>query len=77
VNAGKDIKYNMFDNNRLIAGTTFQWSSNLNFALFYIYQYGQRNAQATYEASDILFISVTQKIALNKKKHANKDADHP
>jgi hypothetical protein len=77
VNAGKDIKYNMFDNNRLIAGTTLQWSSNLNFALFYIYQYGQRSAQATYEASDILFISVTQKIALNKKKDANKDADHP
>lgn len=68
VNAGNEIVYNTFDNNRAIIGTTWQLSSNLNCALFYVYQYGQRSAQATYESSDILFLSLTQKMSLHKKQ---------
>jgi hypothetical protein len=66
INAGKEILYNMFDNNRFIIGTTYQHDNNLSFSLGYINQFGQRNNPATYENSDILTLGIIQKISLQK-----------
>jgi hypothetical protein len=62
INAGKEIIYNMFDNNRLTAGLTYQFNPEANLTINYIYQYGQRNKPATYEESNIFTIGFNQKI---------------
>jgi len=66
INAGNEIKYNMFDNNRFSVGVTYQNNNNLSFYLGYINQFGQRSSPATYENSDILILGITQKISLYK-----------
>jgi hypothetical protein len=66
INAGKEIVYNVFDNNRFLAGVTYQHSNNLSFTFGYINQFGQRSLPATYENSDILTLAISQKISLQK-----------
>lgn len=68
INAGKEITYNVFDNNRLLIGVTYQQSSNLSFFLGYINQFGQRSRPATYENSDIINVGITHKISACKSQ---------
>lgn len=67
INAGKEITYNMLDNNRLLVGLTFQYNNNLSFTFGYINQFGQRSSQAAYENSDIFTFGIIQKIKLSKE----------
>ena len=67
INAGKEIKYNMLDNNRLSAGLAFQPHKNLNISFTYTYQFGQRNAPSTYEHSDIFWIGIIHKLSLKNR----------
>lgn len=66
INFGKEIVYNMFDNNRILGGISYQinksWSLNLN----YVYQYTQKNLPNVFEQSNILWLSFTN-IALRSK----------
>jgi hypothetical protein len=66
LNVGKQIVYNTFDSDRLLIGSTIQFSKNLNCALHYTYQYSERNLPSTYEQIDVLTLAITQKIGLNK-----------
>ena len=66
INSGKEIKFNMLDNNRFLLGLSLQVNSNLTFSFTYNYQYGQRNSPSTYEQSDIFWLGITQKIKLTK-----------
>lgn len=66
INAGKEITYNMFDNNRFLIGLTLQYNNNFSFSFAYINQYGQRNKPAAYEHSDILTLGITHKISVSK-----------
>jgi hypothetical protein len=62
INAGNEITYNLFDNNRLLVGVTCQCNKTLSFSAAYINQFGQRAAAGTYENSDILTLGITQKM---------------
>ncbi len=64
INAGKEIIYNRFDNNRILVGSTFQINKNLNLSFIYNYQLGQRNNKAAYEHSDIFWLGINQIISL-------------
>lgn len=66
INAGKEIINNMLDNNRLLIGSTFQFSNNLSFSLTYNYQFGQRSTPKTYEHSDIFWLGIMHKLSLKK-----------
>jgi hypothetical protein len=68
INAGHEIKYNVFDNNRALVGLIYQDNPNLSFSFGYINQFGKRNSPATYENSDILTFAINQKISLLKSK---------
>lgn len=62
INAGKQIVNNVFDNNRLILGLTYQENPNLKINLLYNYQFGQRSQPSTFEQSQIVWITVTHRI---------------
>ena len=66
INAGKEIIYNMLDNNRLLLGSTFQINKYLNISFTYTYQFGQRNSPSTYEHSDIYWLGIIHKLSLKK-----------
>lgn len=66
INSGKEIIYNMFDNNRLLVGIAWQVNPNLNFSFTYNYQFGQRSSPATYEHSDVFWFAITHKMAFAK-----------
>jgi hypothetical protein len=68
INAGKEITYNTFDNNRFVVGSTVEYSKNLSFTLNYMYQYGHRNAAELYESSDIFTFVIVHRLALKKFK---------
>jgi hypothetical protein len=62
INAGKEITYNTFDNNRFLLGATLELNKRLSFSLAYINQFGQRSGPALYENSDIAYLGITHKI---------------
>lgn len=68
INAGKQIIYNMLDNNRLLLGTTIQINKTFQISMTYAYQFGQRNSPETYEHSDIIWLGITQKFFMKNKK---------
>jgi hypothetical protein len=70
VNAGSQIKYNRFDNNRLLIGPGLDWNRDLNISLNYVHQFGHRNQPDTYEESNILWLNITQRIGFHPG-HAN------
>jgi hypothetical protein len=67
INAGRNIVYNTFDNNRLVIGPVVQWGPDLQVGLLYNHQYGHRNRPETYEDSDILWLTVTQRFAFHRE----------
>lgn len=67
VNAGKEIKYNMLDNNRILTGINFSPAPSLNILFQYVYQYGQRSTAALYEHSDIFWLSISH-VLIRKNK---------
>jgi len=71
INAGKEITYNMLDNNRMLFGLSFQVNKNLDFSFTYNYQLGQRNKPSTYEHSDVFWIGITHKIAFTHNNKTN------
>ncbi len=66
INAGKEIAYNVFDNNRLVFGLTLRYTNNLSFNCNYINQTGQRNLPDTFEHSDIVTFGIVHKLSLCK-----------
>jgi hypothetical protein len=68
INAGTTIVYNMFDNNRVIAGFAFQENKNLRISLLYNFQFGQRNVPQAYNMTHVLWLTVNHRIVPKEKK---------
>ncbi len=62
INAGKEIKYNTFDNNRFLIGLTYQFNKDISISTIYIDQFGKKNSPETFDHSDIFSIGITHKI---------------
>lgn len=77
INAGNEIVYNMFDNNRLQFGLSLQALENLNFSFTYTFQFGQRNGAGLYEQSDILSLALLHKITRLEKSKLKVDEQFP
>ena len=67
INAGREIVYNFFDNNRLMFGPSVQFGKDFSIGLLFNHQFGQRNRPATVESSEILWLTVNQRFG----KHRN------
>lgn len=66
VNAGKDIVYNIFDQNRLLIGPSFQLNESLTFALTYNGKFSALNLPSEYSYNHILWLSIRHNIDLSK-----------
>ena len=67
INAGRNIVYNTFDNNRLVVGPVLQWGPDLQVGLLYNHQFGHRSLPGLYEDSDILWLTVTQRFGFQRQ----------
>lgn len=70
INAGKNIKKNIFDQNRIYAALACDISPSLNFELGYLNWYQQRNNGTDYYNRSIIRVIINHKInAIRKEKH--------
>lgn len=68
INAGKNIVYNTFDQNRLYFTLTYSPNKSLTFGIGYINWFQQRNTGIDYYERDIIRLSIIQKIQFKPKK---------
>jgi long-subunit fatty acid transport protein len=71
VNAGKQILYNRFDQNRIYAGLSYALLGNLEVEAGYLNWYQQRSAGDQFYNRHILNVAITHRMDLtNRRKHA-------
>lgn len=68
INFGREIIYNTFDSNRIIAGLNYQLNKSCSIALTYVNQFSQSKARNNFEESNILWFSFTRNIERDKEK---------
>lgn len=61
-NAGENIVYNIFDQNRISAGLLYQPIKNLSFELIYMYSFQQRNVPKQFNHFDILRFNILHRM---------------
>lgn len=72
INAGKDIVYNVFNQNRLILGPQFKVNKGLGIQFVYNYQFFARNAPATYSNDHVFWLRIKHTINVFKKGDSSK-----
>lgn len=71
LNAGKQVVYNVFDQNRILLGLALPLYDQLTFSLTYSGQYAASNTPAGYTATDVLWMGIVHKADLRRKTHTN------
>ena len=66
LNFGKEIVHSVFDNNRIIAGISYQYNKKLSVTLNYVNQFSQSKVINNFEENDIFWLSLTHNIIFNK-----------
>ena len=66
INAGKDIVYNIFDQNRVLIGPVFQFDKNLSISLIYNHQYRAINQPSRYAQDYVFWLGIRQKMDFSK-----------
>lgn len=74
-NAGENIVYNTFDQNRIYGGFQYGFNKNFAFELGYIKNFQKRASGIDYYDRDIIRFTLFHKINLHKKKQENKHTD--
>ena len=62
INAGKDIVYNIFNQNRVLLGTTYQLNKNFSFTFTYNFEFGARNQPQEFTQNNIFWLGIAHKI---------------
>jgi hypothetical protein len=62
VNFGRQVVFNWFDQNRLLAGAGYKFNESLQVALTYVYQFAQKSTPAVFEESEIFWLTFTHTI---------------
>ncbi|MEO8415922.1 MAG: DUF2490 domain-containing protein [Ginsengibacter sp.] len=72
INAGKKVVYNVFDQNRWLAGSFVSFSKSLSIGLTYNSQFAALNAPDSYNHTDVMWLIIRQNFDLSKhKKHSS------
>jgi hypothetical protein len=64
INAGKEVVYNVFDQNRILLGLIIRLKRNLRIEFTYNSQFAAVNSPAKYNYTDIVWIKITHKLDL-------------
>lgn len=65
--AGRDITYNIFDQNRVMISPTYQWSNNLSVALTYNNQFAGTTKAAAYKHVNVLWLQIRHRVDWSKE----------
>ncbi|MDW7695784.1 DUF2490 domain-containing protein [Flammeovirgaceae bacterium SG7u.111] len=66
LNAGNEVVYNIFDQNRILLGTTYKVSPHLAFSFTYSNTFVAKNIAETYTHLDIFWVGIKHKIDLTE-----------
>lgn len=66
INAGKDIVYNVFDQNRILIGPAFQFNKNLTFTFIYSGKFTALNLPSEYTYNHIFWLGIRHRLDLTK-----------
>jgi Protein of unknown function (DUF2490) len=64
LNAGKEVVYNVFDQNRILIGMTVQLRNNLGINVTYNHQFIGLRSAGTYEQDEVLWLGINHTIDL-------------
>ncbi|MEO6187740.1 MAG: DUF2490 domain-containing protein [Ginsengibacter sp.] len=67
LNAGKDVTYNVFDQNRLVIGPSVSLSKKIAIAINYNHQFAAVNSPNTYVRTNVLWFIVRQNFSLSNQ----------
>lgn len=67
INAGKEIVYNVFDQNRILIGPTLQLNNRLSLNCLYQSQFRSTSSPGKYGQLDILWVSIRQNFQAQPK----------
>lgn len=73
LNAGKDVKYNVFGQNRFTVGPGFQINEGLVIGIQYGYFWGTTNAEASYRQDNILWLTIRHNVDFTKGKTSGEE----
>lgn len=68
INAGNDIVYNVFDQNRFIISPTFKLNEQVTFSLTWNSQFAGTTTQGSFVNTNVIWIQVKHKLNLTSKK---------
>ncbi|MBA3682469.1 MAG: DUF2490 domain-containing protein [Bacteroidetes bacterium] len=64
INAGKNITYNYFDQNRSYAGLNFEWNKNITWQLQYMHIWQQLSSGNTFQSTEVIRFNFFHTITL-------------
>jgi hypothetical protein len=68
INSGKNITYNIYNQNRILIGPVVHLNSNLFLNLLYCHQFKSKNLPNDYNQDYVMWIKLFHKINLHKEK---------
>ncbi len=68
LNAGNEVVYNAMDNNRLVAGLSLSLNAKTVVSCIYNLQTGQRMRPASYEYTDVVWLTINHRGVLRKEE---------
>lgn len=68
INAGKEIVYNVFDQNRILIGPAIEFTKNFTIAITYNSQYAAYNSSNNYNHTDVIWLGIKQNLDITKHK---------
>ncbi|MEQ6120244.1 DUF2490 domain-containing protein [Reichenbachiella sp. MALMAid0571] len=72
LNAGKEITDNIFDQNRILIGPSFQFNQKFAITLLYIQKFSKLDLPSDFEQDDIVNLTVRHTFNFTKKKYHSK-----
>lgn len=67
INAGRDIVYNVFDQNRIIVSPTLQINKHISFSLTWNNQFAATSSQAVYNHTQVIWLQIKQDLSFTHK----------
>lgn len=68
INAGKEIVYNTFDQNRFLIGPVISLNKNLNIGIIYNRQFAATNLSGNYIQTDAFWLTIKQHFDIRNRK---------
>ena len=75
LNAGKEVVFNIFSQNRFLIGTSIPINKNLSISLLYYLAYSKSNSPNDYQQNNNVWLGIKHKLNFTKKSH-DTEIDH-